>query len=757
MIASSLLRRWFVFSTLLTSLPILFLGVFSYTIASNGIQEKVDEGNLQNLLQTQMRVEQLLKTLEYVVMQYVSSPIVNNALYKSLTTTTHFKEINDLSQGLHNLHFFVGVQDASLINVRENWYIGKNGFGSNLKELADYESLERYTSMRNNLVWMPDSTSSPEMGTLNLICKVPLLNFSVETSALLILKIKKSELNRQFLAQNELGNLFVLDRSRQAVLGDPNIGELSVEVRNRITEMIESLQSRNGHFPMDWEGRDVWIHYIQSPQHGWTYLAVQDAKKSTMEVRQIGIFTLASCAALFLLFGAAALYGSHWMYSPIRGFVQFLRSDLGNKDEGDVIDDFADLAQRIRHLMNSGLQMQDQLTFYAIQLRDSFVQRLLAGKITKSRLLEHLSATGFPVAWKRLIVFVVQIDTLKNTRYQERDHDLLLFAIGNIVGDLVDPMKRFQPVSMDNSQVTILASEFETDEECSRWALSIAEDIRIKIAEFLGLKVSIGVSRSYVDLVDVSGAYQEGLEALKYRFQLGSEMILHINDIQLNRNKETVYPKQLERDIVDAVKLGHPERISTSLEVYLLHAIQSNIHIQEFQFMLMQLIVSLTELLYGSGLSAEKVVGDKQVAHHLLQGKSLIEWKRWLLDEIAMPIANHLRDERESHNNRITEDLIRIIEKEFESNLSLEDCSARLNFHPVYVSRVFKKETGLTFSDFLAQHRLRIAKKWLVETDMTILEIATRLNYANSTPFIRYFSKATGVTPGKYRKDHMQL
>jgi AraC-like DNA-binding protein len=70
---------------------------------------------------------------------------------------------------------------------------------------------------------------------------------------------------------------------------------------------------------------------------------------------------------------------------------------------------------------------------------------------------------------------------------------------------------------------------------------------------------------------------------------------------------------------------------------------------------------------------------------------------------------------------------------------------------------VFKKETGLTFSDFLAQYRLRFAKKWLVETDMTILEIATRLKYANSTPFIRYFSKATGVTPGTYRKDHMQL
>lgn len=49
-------------------------------------------------------------------------------------------------------------------------------------------------------------------------------------------------------------------------------------------------------------------------------------------------------------------------------------------------------------------------------------------------------------------------------------------------------------------------------------------------------------------------------------------------------------------------------------------------------------------------------------------------------------------------------------------------------------------------------YRLQMGKKWLVETDMTIKEIAERLQYHNSQNFIRSFRKKEQVTPGAYRK-----
>ncbi|MGO4495212.1 helix-turn-helix domain-containing protein [Paenibacillus sp. 2RAB27] len=57
----------------------------------------------------------------------------------------------------------------------------------------------------------------------------------------------------------------------------------------------------------------------------------------------------------------------------------------------------------------------------------------------------------------------------------------------------------------------------------------------------------------------------------------------------------------------------------------------------------------------------------------------------------------------------------------------------------------------MLFDEYLAQYRVRIAKKWLTETSMKISDIAEKLQYNNSQNFIRYFRKMEGMTPGQYR------
>lgn len=47
---------------------------------------------------------------------------------------------------------------------------------------------------------------------------------------------------------------------------------------------------------------------------------------------------------------------------------------------------------------------------------------------------------------------------------------------------------------------------------------------------------------------------------------------------------------------------------------------------------------------------------------------------------------------------------------------------------------------------------MEIAKKWLVETNLTIKEIAEKLCYNNPQNFIRFFKKRESITPGTYRR-----
>jgi len=94
----------------------------------------------------------------------------------------------------------------------------------------------------------------------------------------------------------------------------------------------------------------------------------------------------------------------------------------------------------------------------------------------------------------------------------------------------------------------------------------------------------------------------------------------------------------------------------------------------------------------------------------------------------------------------------RQIHERFDINLTLESCAERLNYHPVYLGRVFRKETGMSFSEYLSRYRISVAKKWLAETNMTVAEIAEKLGYHNGPNFSRSFKKFAGVSPGQYRE-----
>lgn len=83
-------------------------------------------------------------------------------------------------------------------------------------------------------------------------------------------------------------------------------------------------------------------------------------------------------------------------------------------------------------------------------------------------------------------------------------------------------------------------------------------------------------------------------------------------------------------------------------------------------------------------------------------------------------------------------------------------CASVLNFHPVYLSRVFKKETGVNFVDYLMEYRMTVAKRMLESTNDKVSDIAERLRYTNTSAFIRTFRRIVGMTPGQYREQVQQ-
>ena len=84
-------------------------------------------------------------------------------------------------------------------------------------------------------------------------------------------------------------------------------------------------------------------------------------------------------------------------------------------------------------------------------------------------------------------------------------------------------------------------------------------------------------------------------------------------------------------------------------------------------------------------------------------------------------------------------------------NITLNQCADELNVTPTYIWKIMKAERGKTFSEYQEEYKIEEAKK-LLQMNKSVSEIAMELGYTNAQNFIRFFSKETGLTPGKYRK-----
>ena len=87
-------------------------------------------------------------------------------------------------------------------------------------------------------------------------------------------------------------------------------------------------------------------------------------------------------------------------------------------------------------------------------------------------------------------------------------------------------------------------------------------------------------------------------------------------------------------------------------------------------------------------------------------------------------------------------------------DMSREDIANHVYLNPDYLTRIFKRETGMSISDYVLQQRLGIAAELLAGTDLPISAIASKVGYANFSHFSRMFKKHMDLGPAEYRSMH---
>ncbi|MGD1833902.1 MAG: response regulator transcription factor [Sphaerochaetaceae bacterium] len=127
-----------------------------------------------------------------------------------------------------------------------------------------------------------------------------------------------------------------------------------------------------------------------------------------------------------------------------------------------------------------------------------------------------------------------------------------------------------------------------------------------------------------------------------------------------------------------------------------------------------------------------------------------------MIKEICMKMGyiacNAISDHKSNCYSKNIRDALDLIDRKYKNNISLEELARELGLTSTYLSKLFKREVGIKFKEYILQKQMDEAKRLLRETNDKIYEIAEAVGFSDQHYFSDVFKRMTSLTPLEYRK-----
>lgn len=143
----------------------------------------------------------------------------------------------------------------------------------------------------------------------------------------------------------------------------------------------------------------------------------------------------------------------------------------------------------------------------------------------------------------------------------------------------------------------------------------------------------------------------------------------------------------------------------------------------------------------------------QRVVRHRSQRYSQLsrwDWQRYL-EELMFALFDDI-ERQTPPQQRTMNDLLNHIERTVEQPMTLTEAARFVNLSPSHLSRQFKAQLGVKFVDYVTAKRIRRVKMMLTHTDLPVLKIASTLGFQPVNYLSRAFKKETGLTPTEFRR-----
>lgn len=399
-----------------------------------------------------------------------------------------------------------------------------------------------------------------------------------------------------------------------------------------------------------------------------------------------------------------------------------------------------------QHVVELEKKMKESLP----ALRQEYMSLLVHHQTDETDIAQWWGFLDLPPLQAPFAVMVIQIDQFLD-KYGDlvvKELELARFSLQNIVEETMSSHTSaivFREAF--NRYVCIL--HLKSKESLIRIADACCENI----ANYTKFTISIGIGQAASLVRELPRSYQQALSALSYHFYTGGNGAFSFSSDPQASSAGWVYTEESENEFLFGFRSGNRKKTMQWLTA-IFDNMQNTTVLPEPS--------DVEHLFHGLSLRMLRVLLEKLPREQLAEFEakvqearggsraSLHEYKQWLFD--LCDIGCRLIDkEHASESQKIIYRSIAYIKSNLEQDLTLEHCARQANLSWGYYSNLFKKVSGTTFQQFVTQAKIEKAKSMLID-DFQVQEIAQELGYEHRRYFSEVFKKQTGLTPTEFKE-----
>lgn len=489
----------------------------------------------------------------------------------------------------------------------------------------------------------------------------------------------------------------------------------------------------------------------------WTYVSAAPLTSVTSPVKLVSKIIVIASAGSLILGLLLSWFASRRIYSPVARMLHLLTPGRNETTPTDAkLDEFKLLEQQWNELTSRNVTAHRQLQEQLPHLRDSFVLQLVQGHLyayNEKDLQQRMRNLGFELEGQQFLLVQMYFTGYEQLqgRFGSQDTGLVTFAAVNITQEVAK--NYFRQISVMNfhdlsSAMLVIAPQ---DEPVKSQALLWGQELVEVIGRTLKMKVTLMVSRPAASLQELPGRFVEMEQAVAYRSVEEGSQILDLEDEAcFHKNEAASYPLGLERELLQAVRLGKQTEAERVLEQFMSEITRTGSTEFQVQQMMLQLLGSIQHMMLQTGVTPYKLFGGYNMYEQLSGIREPVQMKQWMMNEVLIPYIQEVEVRSQEPLKLVVERTMLYIDTHYRNDISLENCADEEQMTPYALSKAFKQVSGINFIDYLTRVRMDAAKQLLRETTMKINDVAAAVGYQHSY-FNRIFKKQEGVTPSQYR------